>query len=148
MKFYKIDSFNSFELFQQIGSTDAGSKIMSKKTKSHLLYIKNIHVGAANILKQDALSIGADLCVPMGAILATDKFVDTILLGTTKQFEQLSKKELTQPFGLKKLAKELKSFVKLHNNESVKIMGIINANDDSFFSESRYRGKKAVNKIL
>ena len=147
MEYYKIDKSNSLELFKKIGSDLTGSKIMSKKTESHLLYIKNMHVGAGNILKQDALSIGADLAVPMGTILAKDKYIDAILMGTTKQFEQLSKKELAQPFGLKGLAQELKSFVNTKKFPT-KIMGVINANDDSFFSQSRFCGQSAVNATL
>ncbi len=150
MEFYKLDNSShideAFELFQTIGSEQSGSKIMSKKSKSHLLYIKNIHVGAANILKQDALSIGADLAVPRGTIVAKEKYVDVILIGTTKHFETLSKKELAQPFGLKALAQELKSFVNQPNYKT-KIMGIINANDDSFFKESRFTGDDAIAKI-
>jgi len=147
MEYYKIDNSNSLELFKKIGSDATGSKIMSKKTDSHLLYIKNMNVGAGNILKQDALSVGADLAVPMGTILAKDKYIDAILMGTTKQFEQLSKKELAQPFGLKGLAKELKSFVKTKKFPT-KIMGIINANDDSFFSKSRFCGQSAIDATL
>ena len=147
MNFYKIDNSNSLELFKKIGSEDSGSKIMSKKTTSHMLYIKDLHVGAANILKQDAISVGADLSVPRGTILAKDKYVDAILMGTTKQFELLSKKELAQPFGLKDLAKELKSFVNT-KTYSTKIMGVINANDDSFFTQSRFKGQNAVDEIL
>ena len=146
MEYYKIDNSNALELFKKIGSDTTGSKIMSKKTDSHLLYIKNMNVGAGNILKQDALSIGADLAVPMGTILAKDKYIDAILMGTSKQFEQLSKKELAQPFGLKDLAKELKSFVK-NTKYPTKIMGVINANDDSFFSQSRFSGQSAIDAI-
>ena len=71
-------------------------------------------LGAANILKQDALSIGADLAVPSGVIIAKDKYVDAVLIGTTKHFETLSRKELAQPFGLKDLEKKktLKDYVK------------------------------------
>ncbi len=147
MEYYKIDNSNSLELFKKIGSDEIGSKIMSKKTNSHLLYIKDLHVGAGNILKQDALSVGADLAVPIGTILAKDKYIDAILMGTTKQFEQLSKKELVQPFGLKGLAKELKSFINTKQFPT-KIMGIINANDDSFFSKSRFCGESAIKTTL
>ncbi|MEA2019892.1 MAG: dihydropteroate synthase [Campylobacterota bacterium] len=151
MQFYKIDNTNRNNLeistiFQSLGSDKSGSKIMSKKANSHLLYIKDIHVGAANILKQDALSIGADLAVPMGTIVAKDKYVDAILIGSTKHFEILSRKELAQPFGLKELAKELKSFVNMKKYET-KIMGVINTNDDSFFKNSRYTEEKAIDKI-
>ena len=86
----------------------SGVAIMSKKQKVHTLFIKDLHVGAANILKQDALSIiGADLAVPEGVIIAKDKFVNALLIGTTKHFEILSRKELSQPFGLKELAKRV-----------------------------------------
>jgi dihydropteroate synthase len=103
-------------------------------------------VGAANILKQDALSIGADLAVPTGVVTAKEKHVDAVLIGTSKHFEILSRKELAQPFGLKVLAKELKSFIK-ENTFSTKIMGVINANEDSFFKNSRFYGLGAVSKI-
>ena len=150
MEFYKLDNpsdiQNTLKLFQSIGSDETGCKIISKKSKSHLLYIKNLHVGAANILKQDALSVGADLLVPMGVIIGRDKYVDVILVGTTKHFEILSKKELPQPFGLKNLAQELKSFVNSPHFPT-KIMGIINANDDSFFDKSRFKGNDAIAKI-
>ncbi len=149
MEFYKLSLKNqqeAQELFTHLGSEDAGSKIMAKKSFSHALFIKDLHVGAANILKQDALSIGADLAVPTGTILARDKYVDAILLGTTKHFEILSKKELAQPFGLKSLAKELQSFVNTPTFPT-RIMGIINANDDSFFDGSRFQGDSAIEKI-
>lgn len=149
MDFYKINLENELEakkIFNKIGSDDTGSKIMAKKAKLHAIYIKDLHVGAANILKQDALSIGADLAVPMGTIIAQDKYVDVVLFGTTKHFEILSKKELAQPFGLKRLAQELQNFISLPQHKT-KIMGIINANDDSFFSGSRFVGDDAISKI-
>jgi len=51
----------------------------------------------------------------------------------TLQNDKLSKKELD---------KELKSFT-----NPTRIMGIINANDDSFFESSRFKGSDAINKI-
>ncbi len=146
MNFYKISTNNPQKLFENIGSDNTGAKIMAKKSNTHLLYIKDLHVGAANILKQDALSIGADLAVPVGTILAKDKYVDAVLIGTTKHFTILSKKELAQPFGLKTLANELKSFT-IQPTFPKRIMGVINANDDSFFSESRFKDNDAIKKI-
>ncbi len=149
MDFYKINLENEQEakkLFDTIGADKTGSQILSKKSKLHTLYIKDLHVGAANILKQDALSIGADLAVPVGTILAKEKYVDAVLIGTTKHFEILSKKELAQPFGLKDLARKLKHFTNQEKRQ-IKIMGIINANDDSFFESSRFLGDDAIAKI-
>jgi dihydropteroate synthase len=147
MQIYKIDKKDKKNFFNKCIGTDlVGAKIMSKKASYHTLFIKNIHVGAANILKQDAISIGADLAVPMGTILAKTKTVDAVLIGSTKHFEILSKKELSQPFGLKELAKELKLFT-LPNPKKTQVMGIINTNDDSFFNDSKFEGKSAIKKI-
>lgn len=146
MDIYKISLNDANAFLTKLNCDNSGVKIMSKKTKVHTFLIKNMHVGAANILKQDALSIGADLAVPEGVIVARDKHVNVMLIGTTKHIEILSKKELAQPFGLKELAKVLKSF--LHEkNFPVKIMGVLNANEDSFFKNSRFDNSSASQKI-
>ncbi len=146
MQYYKIDTQNSKKAFEKLGCDIGGTNILTNKTKINMLYIKNIHVGAANILKQDALSIGADLAVPHGVIIAKEKYVDAILIGTNKHFKLLAKKELAQPFGLKELAKNLPTFI-MKQKKKTKIMGVINANDDSFFQESRFNGKEAIKQI-
>ncbi len=146
MDIYKISLNDANAFLTKLNCDNSGVKIMSKKTKVHTFLIKNMHVGAANILKQDALSIGADLAVPEGVIVARDKHVNVMLIGTIKHIEILSKKELAQPFGLKELAKVLKSF--LHEkNFPVKIMGVLNANEDSFFKNSRFDNSSASQKI-
>ena len=124
-----------------------GVAILSKKAKAHIISIKDMHVGAANILKQDALSIGADLAVPRGTVIAKEPRVNCMLIATTAQLQKLSKKELAQPFGLKDLAKKLSTIVSLKEVKTVEIMGVINANDDSFFSGSRFVNDDAVKKI-
>lgn len=142
MKAYKISISDTKKVLQELNCDKGGISILSKKMKLHTLYIKNMHVGAANILKQDALSIGADLAVPTGVITAKEKYVDGILIGTTKHFELLSRKELSQPFGLKDIAKSLKDYIK-QNDYKTRIMGVLNANEDSFFSGSRFDDKQA-----
>ena len=130
-----------------LGVDDGGIKILSSKAKTHLVEIKELHVGAANILKQDALSIGADLAVPRGTVIAKTLHVDCLLIATTKQLQTLSRKELAQPFGLKDLAVYLQNILKVKETSPVDIMGVINANDDSFFSGSRFNGDDAINSI-
>jgi len=124
-----------------------GVKILADKAKLHIIHIKDLHVGAANILKQDALSIGADLAVPRGTVVGAAKRVDCLLIGTSKHLATLAKKELAQPFGLKDLAKQLDAYVRVKSLCKREIMGIINANDDSFFSESRFKSNSAIEKI-
>lgn len=54
-----------------------------------LLYfqIKDLKTPAVNILKQDALSIGAELATPSGVITCEKEFYDCLLVGTRKQIE-------------------------------------------------------------
>jgi len=129
---------------KKLGVDGGGVKILSHKAKQHIISIKNLHVGAANILKQDALSIGADLAVPRGTVLAATPTVDCILIASQKELKILSKKELSQPFNLKTLAKELEKICKISKPKKIEIMGIVNANDDSFYSLSRFKDKKAI----
>jgi len=130
-----------------LGVDSGGIKILSSKAKVHLIEIKELHVGAANILKQDALSIGADLAVPRGTVIAKTSHVDCLLIATTKELEVLSRKELAQPFGLKELAQKLKIYTQIQKPKKARIMGVINANDDSFFSGSRFVSSDAIEKI-
>ncbi|MDY0117922.1 MAG: dihydropteroate synthase [Sulfurimonadaceae bacterium] len=131
----------------RLGVDEGGIAIMATKAKQHILYIRNLHVGAANILKQDALSIGADLAVPRGTVIAAQKHVDCILFATQKQLALLARKELAQPFGLKDVARELKQISKIKKSKSVALMGVFNANDDSFYSSSRIGEKNILTAI-
>lgn len=131
----------------QLGVDGGGVSIMAFKATHHTIYIRDLHVGGANILKQDALSVGADLAVPRGTVVAKTPHVDAILIATTKQLQILSKKELSQPFGLKELAKELQKILNVKKPLHVEIMGVINANDDSFFSDSRFNANSAIEAI-
>ncbi|WP_304544351.1 dihydropteroate synthase [Sulfurimonas microaerophilic] len=131
----------------ELGVDSGGVKILASKAKTEVFYIKDLAVGGANILKQDALSIGADLAVPRGTVIAKTPHVDCILIATTKQIETLAKKELAQPFGLKEVALQLQNYLKTRKAHDVEIMGIVNANDDSFFSGSRFFGDAAVARI-
>ncbi|QSZ42496.1 dihydropteroate synthase [Sulfurimonas aquatica] len=132
---------------QELGVDGGGVQILTDKAKTHIIYIEDLNVGAANILKQDALSIGADLAVPRGTVLATTPKVNAILIATTAQLKTLAKKELSQPFGLKGLAAILKEYSKIKKPSEVEVMGVINANDDSFFSESRFEKDEAIIQI-
>lgn len=135
------------QYLKDLGVDGGGVNILASKAKTEVFYIKNLKVGAANILKQDALSIGADLAVPRGTVIAAKPYVDCILIATTKQLQTLSKKELAQPFGLKELALYLQKYLAIQVNDTIEIMGVINANDDSFFSGSRFEGKRAIARI-
>ncbi len=132
---------------KEIGVDAGGLNIMSAKAQLYIVSIKALKSAGANILKQDALSIGADLAVPKGTVLATKEYVDCLLIGSKKHFKILSHKELTQPYGLKEVAHQLQIILKTEKPRHCKVMGVINANDDSFFEGSRFKASDAFKKI-
>ncbi|MDQ1339957.1 MAG: dihydropteroate synthase [Campylobacterota bacterium] len=121
---------------KKLGSHQDGLKIMTNKATKHFFYIKNIKTPAANILKQDALAIGAELAVPKGVVVYEKEFVDAILICNQTQLKILAKKEQLQPFGLKQIANELKKYLKITSFKP-RVMGILNINEDSFYEKSR-----------
>ncbi len=144
MHIYKLGNIlNKKEILKALGVKSAGVSIMAKKMELLYFFIKDLKTPAVNILKQDALSIGAELAVPGGVILCEKPVYDCILIGTKKHMELLSRKELAQPFGLKSIALELKKFL-LTRNYPTQIMGVANANEDSFFKGSRFVAEDTV----
>jgi len=147
MYIYQLGSIaDKKSALKALGVESGGVGIMAKKMELMYFYIKDLRCPAANILKQDALSIGADLAVPGGVILCEKEVYDCILIGARKHMEVLSRKELAQPFGLKTVANALKKFLAV-KSKPTQIMGIINANDDSFFEESRFQKEDAIMQI-
>jgi len=147
MYIYKLGTIaDKKKALKTLGVESGGVGILAKKMELLYFFIKDLKCPAANILKQDALSIGADLAVPGGVILCEKELYDCILIGTHKHMEVLSRKELAQPFGLKTVATELKKFLSLKSKQT-QIMGVINANDDSFFEGSRFQKEDAITQI-
>ncbi|KFL33671.1 MULTISPECIES: dihydropteroate synthase [unclassified Sulfurospirillum] len=133
-------------LFHRLGVTREGSAILAQKAHLNFIYIKDLKTPAANILKQDALSIGADLAVPKDTITCKVPLVDALLIANDKQLKELARKEKAQPFGLKEVALKLSEFCVTCKND-FEIMGIINTNEDSFFEGSRFSGEAALKHI-
>lgn len=145
MKIYKIND-NVKKILLDIGTTKEGIKILTNKSNVNQIYIKDLKTGAGNILKQDALSVGADVGVSRECVVCGTEYTDALLLGTMSQLQKLAKKLKAQPFGLKDLGLYLDKLTKTKAYKT-KIMGIINANDDSFFDGSRFVGSDAITKI-
>ncbi len=147
MQIYRLGAGRDREaILQKIGVQSGGVKIMAEKMETLWIYIRDLRTPAANILKQDALSIGADLAVPGGVITCETERVDALLIATRAQLRTLARKESAQPFGLKQLAGELKGFLQ-EPEHPVRIMGVLNANEDSFYAGSRFQGSAALERI-
>ncbi|ARU48978.1 dihydropteroate synthase [Sulfurospirillum diekertiae] len=147
MKLYKLSSqMDAKALLQTVGVTHEGSALLIPKTHLNLIYIKDLKTPAANILKQDALSIGADLAVPKDTITCKVPLVDAVLIANDKQLKELAHKEKIQPFGLKEVAQKLSEFT-FTCKDDFSVMGIINTNEDSFFQGSRFKDEAALKHV-
>ncbi|EAM0302475.1 dihydropteroate synthase [Campylobacter coli] len=126
-----------------------GQKIMSEKTQIHFILIKDITTPAANILKQDALRVGAELITHKEVITAKITYSNALLMATKEQIQKLINKEKLQDFGLKNLARFLEN--DFSKPKQAELMAVINVNEDSFNADSRVSYKdfeERLNEIL
>ncbi|TDJ87130.1 dihydropteroate synthase [Campylobacter volucris] len=145
MKIFKINPNTDFnEICNIIKPHKMGQKIMSQKSKIHFFLIKNIKAPAANILKQDALRVGAELITHKEVILAKE-YSNALLIATQEQIVKLIEKEKMQDFKLKELANFLK--FNFSKPKKAKLMGVININEDSFNPQSRAKESEVLQKI-
>ena len=144
--------FNEIKI--QVNPTNIGAKKVSEKGTWLNILVRDLKPVAANILKQEMLSLGADCIVPKDALdLKIDK-CNVILTGNLKHFRLLGPKLKLQPFGLKTLSKEIsqtirnffkneffliskKREIKLEKDKTY-IMGILNVTPDSFSDGGKF----------
>lgn len=100
------------------------------KFRYKTLKIYNLSVAQANILKQTALTVGADCGTNRNVITGNIETSDVILGGSFSQLEKISQKLTHQPFSLGILGEEIKSLLKEKITQT-KIMGILNITDNS-----------------
>lgn len=142
-------------IMQDIGVDPYGIKIMQPKTAHYLMRVYSVSNIAANILKQEMLSLGGEVAVAREALTGRLKKTDCLLVGNFAQFNQLNQKLNKQPFGLGKIAQDfslaLKNYqrhnfvldlgkYKLNLGLKVHIMGIVNLTPDSFSGDGVYQG--------
>lgn len=101
------------------------------KFRYKTLKIYNLSVAQANILKQTALTVGADCGTNRNVITGNIETSDVILGGSFSQLEKISQKLTHQPFSLGILGEEIKSLLKEKTTQT-KIMGILNITNNSF----------------
>ncbi len=161
MKAYLVDILDShiaFNALSSIGVSGTGKIIMGDKLKYIIIKLKNINSTALNILKQEALGIGAELANHRDVITGKIAVSDSILFGTPVQLRIIVKKIKSQQFGLSELSAELdnilsecdKSFkksnpvtIKTKKNDIVfngktYVMGILNVTPDSFSDGGKF----------
>ena len=132
---------------KEIGVDTGGIKIMAPKTQLCLARLNKLPIFAANILKQEALSIGADAAVSRDVLTGKVRHTDCLVIGSQHQIDKLCEKLKIQPYGLKQTAAQLleacfnyrrNKFIldlgryKLDLSSHTHIMGIVNMTPDSF----------------
>ncbi len=106
------------------------------KAKSKFYYknykIYDLTCAQANILKQTALSVGADCGTHREVITGKINLSDCILGGSITQLQKIAQKLQLQPFGLKELGKKLQKITQEMQKNKTKIVGILNVTTNSF----------------
>jgi dihydropteroate synthase len=157
----KIDNYQTAccEL-EKIGVSSQGVVAMADKAVGCSVKLCGVKVGAANILKQEMLSIGGDAAVARGVVNGTEEISDLILLGNANKLKKLIKKLHNQTiFGLPEIRDDLQKMVqqlldkdKFRLNcagkelllDSTKVMGILNITPDSFSDGNKYYSIEAA----
>lgn len=143
---------------KRIGTHPGGIKIMKGKAQNLMILI-NVNNRAANILKQDMLSIGGDVAVPKTAYELDGENVEVIVIGSKKQVKALIEKLAVQPmFSLKNITAEIEESVNNYFNPlkreiggkifdfSIKtyLVGILNVTPDSFSDGGKFFNMEAA----
>ncbi|OGX15867.1 MAG: dihydropteroate synthase [Omnitrophica WOR_2 bacterium RBG_13_41_10] len=143
------------KIMRQIKVDSYGIKIMVPKAVTHLVKINSLPCITANILKQEMLSLGADVAVSKDTLTGKIPRTDCLLMGSLSQFKRLREKLKKQPFGLSVLARDLSCvlgnyakdkfaldlgrFKLTLGSSKTRIMGIVNLTPDSFSADGLYR---------
>ena len=139
---------------REIKVDPCGIKIMSPKAVSHLVRVNSLSNIAANILKQEMLSLGGDVAIARDALTGKAKKTDCLLMANLAQFGRLSQKLNRQPFGLDKIAGDLTRALDNYRRENfvinlgrhrlnlglrAHIAGVVNITPDSFSGDGLCR---------
>ena len=111
--------------------------IGSNKFLYRNIKIYNLTPAQANILKQTAISVGADCATNKDVITGRIELSNVILGGNYSQLKKISEKLSYQPFKLKTLSENIKSFL-IKKERKTKLVGILNVTPDSFSDGGKY----------
>lgn len=144
------------DVLRGLGVDSAGIGIMAKKMMVKSFFLQGLSVRAANILKQECISVGGDLALPKAASFLEGEFTDAVLMMNEAQLERLLIKLKAQPFGLRVVGERLQEMMRSLGKfvyARPKIMGILNATPDSFtdggvlFSGGKMDAKLVIQKV-
>ena len=106
----KADKDLLIEQIKLIGADPYARKMWEKGIAMQIL-LKDVVCGAANILKQDALSSGADAITTHGAVNCSVEKTDVLLLGTVHSIRILASRLKRQAFFLPELGVKIEELI-------------------------------------
>ncbi len=147
---------------ERIGADQPGIARMLPKLQTIALLVPAVRPPAANILKQEMLSLGGDAAVARGTVACSVEKTDVMLIGNRRQLKSLCEKLVYQPFGLPGLAAVILDHLEKQSEnrfwhirqgrlslERPLVMGILNVTPDSFSDGGRFIDPaKAVDQAL
>lgn len=141
-------------LMKKINVSTQGIEVMAPKAMGSVVLLEKVRLGAANILKQEMLSIGGDAAVARGVVEGSVTHSDVVLLGNRDKIAKLVRKlQYQNIFGLPQIRAFLHDIV-LDNPEEPafldcrgvplvvdepQLMGILNCTPDSFSDGGQFR---------
>ena len=146
----KITPESAEKVIQDIGFDKSYLKQALSKYKFNLYKIQDLTCPQASIIKQIALSIGADAAIHREVLTCKIDKTDILISCTDSQLKLLSEKLKKQPFGLAKLAGNLSELlnkiplpIKIRGKtfdwtQKTYIMGILNVTPDSFSDGGKF----------
>lgn len=136
---------------EKIGFDIAYRAKASDKFRYKTLKIFDLTLPQANILKQTALTFGADCGVHREVLTSKIDKTDVILGGSYSQLKKICDKLKQQPFSLKILAENIESQLEKAERKT-KLVGILNITPDSFSDGGKYFDSedaiKQLNKLI
>ena len=135
------------------GASKSGASYMLNKGLHYALMAEGLSLSATLILKQEALSKGAECSINEAAVTGEKRKYDVLMMATVKQYRMLAENLKNQDFKLKILAQEI---LELLANIEIKkwqipydkgllelggrtlVMGILNLTPDSFYDGGQY----------
>jgi dihydropteroate synthase len=154
------DMDGAYARLDELDPSEQGREIMAPKMIHRVIRVDNVDTRAANILKQNMLSIGGEVSLPREVFDYGDKQVSAVISGNLKHYRLLISKLKRQPFGLKTLAQELDRLLHISLSregrvlrlggreydldERTLIMGVVNVTPDSFSDGGRFYDSRAA----
>lgn len=141
-------------IMRQIRADKRGIEIMAPKAILRLIKLRDLSCFSANILKQEMLSIGGDVCLSRGTLTGKSRLTDCLIMGTLTQHQRLLDKLNYQPQirGLRgiseKISTGLRNYQSMSAQARTQIMGIVNVTADSFSGDGLLAKEKKIEDII